>query len=70
MDRLYYCSTPAAAPRLLWVIPAPVAVGSLRQMSSAGDMALKVAQKISNSLQTSVMVLNNKALGPSVFHLG
>lgn len=38
--------------------------------SSAGDTALKAGQKISSSLPTSVMVLNNKALGPSAFHLG
>lgn len=59
-----------SGPQLLWVVPAPTAIGSLCQLSSAGDVALKVGQKISNSLPISVMVLKNKAVGPSVFHFG
>lgn len=63
-------ATPALRSTAAVGHPSTVPVGSLCQISSAGDMALKVCHKISNSLPTSVMVLNNKALGPSIFHLG
>lgn len=36
----------------------------------SGHSSTKGSLKIVNSLPTSVMVLKNKALGPSVFHLG